>query len=214
MDLGFFEVDPDVQKNTLNALDVFRDLGATVEEVDIGWDHRVLDAGMAYLKHIFGAYMATYLEDHADKMTNYVRRWAEEAQKSTAAEFLQSHWKLLTRCMQPSAPCWKSIRCSSVRPTHCQPCDADFDHSQDTLMINGKSVNPVLGWPMTTPFNSLSRCPVLTVPTGRASNGVPTSIQIIGRTYTDKDVFQAGLAYESAASAMVCWQGTETQYPE
>jgi len=59
MDLGFFEVDPDVQKNTLNALDVFRDLGATVEEVDIGWDHRVLDAGMAYLKHIFGAYMAT-----------------------------------------------------------------------------------------------------------------------------------------------------------
>ena len=43
MDLGFFEVDPDVQKNTLNALNVFRDLGATVEEVDIGWDHRVLE---------------------------------------------------------------------------------------------------------------------------------------------------------------------------
>ena len=50
---------------------------------------------------------------------------------------------------------------------------------------------------MTTPFNSLSRCPVLTMPTGRASNGVPTSIQIVGRTYTDKDVFQAGMAYES-----------------
>ena len=44
MDLGFFEVDPDVQKNTLNALNVFRDLGATVEEVDIGWDHRVLES--------------------------------------------------------------------------------------------------------------------------------------------------------------------------
>ena len=61
MDLGFFEVDPDVQKNTLKALDVFRDLGATVEEVEIGWDHRVPDAGMAYLSHIFGAYMATTL---------------------------------------------------------------------------------------------------------------------------------------------------------
>ncbi len=48
-------------------------------------------------------------------------------------------------------------------------------------------------------FNSLSRCPVLTVPTGRASNGVPTSLQIVGRTYSDKDVFQAGLAYETAA---------------
>ena len=37
MDLGIFEVDPEVQKNTLAALDVFRSLGATVEEVDLGW---------------------------------------------------------------------------------------------------------------------------------------------------------------------------------
>jgi amidase len=206
MDLGFFEVDPDVQKNTLNALDVFRDLGATVEEVDIGWDHRVLDAGMAYLKHIFGAYMATYLEDHADKMTNYVRRWAEEAQKSTAAEFLQS-LEVANEMYATVGPLLEKYQVL-VCPTNALPAvRADFDHSQDTLMINGKSVNPVLGWPMTTPFNSLSRCPVLTVPTGRASNGVPTSIQIIGRTYTDKDVFQAGLAYESAASAWFAGKG-------
>ncbi|HIE75326.1 MAG TPA: amidase, partial [Gammaproteobacteria bacterium] len=67
------------------------------------------------------------------------------------------------------------------------------------VSINGIQVNPALGWVMTTPFNTMSRCPVLTVPTGHASNGVPTSIQIVGRTYTDKDVFQAGMAYESAA---------------
>jgi len=35
MALGFFEVDPEVQKNTLAALEVFRSLGATVEEVDL-----------------------------------------------------------------------------------------------------------------------------------------------------------------------------------
>ena len=206
MDLGFFEVDPDVQKNTLNALNVFRDLGATVEEVDIGWDHRVLDAGMAYLKHIFGAYMGTYLEDHADKMTNYVRRWAEEAQKSTAAEFLHS-LEVANEMYATVGPLLEKYQ-ALVCPTNALPAvHADFDHSQDTLMINGKNVNPVLGWPMTTPFNSLSRCPVLTVPTGRASNGVPTSIQIVGRTYTDKDVFQAGMAYESAAPAWFAGKG-------
>jgi len=206
MDLGFFEVDPDVQKNTLNALNVFRDLGATVEEVDIGWDHRVLDAGMAYLKHIFGAYMGTYLEDHADKMTNYVRRWAEEAQKSTAAEFLHS-LEVANEMYGTVGPLLEKYQVL-VCPTNALPAvHADFDHSQDTLMINGKNVNPVLGWPMTTPFNSLSRCPVLTVPTGRASNGVPTSIQIVGRTYTDKDVFQAGMAYESAAPAWFAGKG-------
>ncbi|HEX9448081.1 MAG TPA: hypothetical protein VF920_08875, partial [Dongiaceae bacterium] len=51
---------------------------------------------------------------------------------------------------------------------------------------------------MTTPFNTLSRCPVLSVPTGHAGNGVPTGMQIVGRSYSDADVFRAGLAYETA----------------
>ena len=37
------------------------------------------------------------------------------------------------------------------------------------------------GWVMTTPFNTMSRCPVLSVPSGRAANGVPTGIQIVAR---------------------------------
>ena len=57
----------------------------------------------------------------------------------------------------------------------------------------------MLGWVMTTPFNTMSRCPVLTVPSGRAGNGVPTGIQIVGRTYRDQDVFRAAAAYEKAA---------------
>lgn len=54
MDLGLFEVDREVQKNTLAALDVFRSLGATVEEVDLGWPKNALQQGMAYLNHLFG----------------------------------------------------------------------------------------------------------------------------------------------------------------
>ena len=50
MDLGFFEVDPEIQQNTLAALDIFRSLGATVEEVDLGWTHAALDAGLTYLE--------------------------------------------------------------------------------------------------------------------------------------------------------------------
>ena len=51
---------------------------------------------------------------------------------------------------------------------------------------------------MTTPFNAMSRCPVLSVPSGQAANGVPTGLQIVGRPYQDADVFQAGAAYEAA----------------
>ena len=86
-----------------------------------------------------------------------------------------------------------------VCPTNALPAvPAGFDHSTDTVKINGRQVNPMLGWVMTTPFNTLSRCPVLSVPSGRAGNGVPTGIQIVGRTYCDADVFRAAIAYEEA----------------
>ena len=49
---------------------------------------------------------------------------------------------------------------------------------------------------LTAPFNILSRCPVLAVPSGVADNGVPTGIQIVGRTYDDETVFRVGTALE------------------
>ncbi len=50
----------------------------------------------------------------------------------------------------------------------------------------------------TFPFNMLSRCPVMTMPSGLVSNGVPTGIQSLGRTVDDQPVFGAALAYEQA----------------
>ena len=87
-----------------------------------------------------------------------------------------------------------------ICPTTALPAvPADFDQSVGEVKINGKTVNPMLGWVMTTPFNTLSRCPVITLPSGQAKNGVPTGIQVVGRTYRDQDVFRAAMAYEKAA---------------
>jgi amidase len=86
-----------------------------------------------------------------------------------------------------------------ICPTMALPAvEAEFDQTKDQPIINGRPVDPFLGWGMTTPFNMLSRCPVLSVPSGRASNGIPTGIQIVGRTYSDGDVFRAALAFEDA----------------
>ncbi len=197
MDLGIYEVDPDVRKNTEAALDVFRSLGATVEEVDLGWTPEILDAGMTYLRHLFGAYISQLLKDHADDMTTYARQFAEEGRKSKAVDFVHSLEVAagMYRRLGPILERYDVLIC----PTSGLPAvPADFDQSRDTVRINGKVVNPFLGWVMTLPFNMLSRCPVLAVPSGHAANGVPTGIQIVGRTYCDADVFRAGLAYEEA----------------
>ena len=49
---------------------------------------------------------------------------------------------------------------------------------------------------LTTPFNMLSRLPVMSVPNGFSSNGVPTGMQIVGKAYDDNSVFRASLGYE------------------
>ncbi len=195
MDLGSFEVDPDVRKNTLAACDVFRSLGATVEEVDLGWDDGVLKAGMAYLEHLFGASLS--------------RQFAEDGQKSKATDFVAT-LDVAARMYQTLGPLLETYDVL-ICPTNALPAvPAEFDQTRDKVEINGKEVNPSLGWVMTTPFNMLSRCPVLTIPSGRAASGVPTGIQIVGRSYCDADVFRAGLAYETAQGQ---WYGNSGTRP-
>jgi amidase len=200
VDLGFYEVDKDVRDNMMAALDVFHSLGATVEEVDIGWTHEALDIALTYLEHIFGAHISAVLEDHADEMTSYARAFAQKGVNSTSRDFLHTLEVAgdMYKTLGPILQKYNMLIC----PTNALPAvPADFDQSTDTVEINGKQVNPMLGWVMTAPFNTMSRCPVLTAPTGRAANGVPTSIQLVGRTYRDQDVFRAGTAFDAAYGA-------------
>ncbi len=195
--LGCFEVDPEVEKNTLASLEVFKSLGATIEEVDLGWGPEVLEAGLAYLGHIFGAAMHDELEQHAGELTSYARAFAKESLNSTPSDFLGS-LDVAYKMYSTLGPILEEYNILICPTTAIPAVQADFDPTKDELKINGKDVNKMLGWCMTTPFNTMSRCPVLTVPSGQASNGVPTGIQIVGRTYCDEDVFQAALAYEEA----------------
>ncbi len=75
IDLGVFEVDPELRRNTEAALDVFRAPGAAVEKVDPGWSPTVLDAGLIYLRHLFGADLAPLLKEHAGEIWFRDRRW-------------------------------------------------------------------------------------------------------------------------------------------
>ena len=49
---------------------------------------------------------------------------------------------------------------------------------------------------MTWCFNNLAWCPVMSVPSGFAANGVPTGVQLVGRTFDDVSVFRAAADLE------------------
>ncbi len=202
IDLGYFEVEDDVIRNTRSALQALRDAGATVEEVDLGWSTTTLTAASNYLGHIFGTMVASYLPRHREDMTNYARSFAEFGRGTTGADLLSS-MEVLNEMYATLGPMLERYHVL-VCPTMAVPAvAADYDPGVDSCQINGKSVHPVWGWTMTYPFNMMSRCPVMSVPSGRASNGVPTGLQIVGRTFDDVSVFRAAAALEQARPLFV-----------
>jgi amidase len=198
MDLGYFEVDPEVVRNTHATLDKLRDLGAIVEEVDLGWTESTLTAASNHLGHLFGTTLASLLPRHRDRMTHYARAFAQFGRTTTATDFLTS-MEVLNEMYATLGPVLERYG-ALICPTMPLPAvRADYDPGIDRCEINGQEVHPVWGWTMTYPFNMMSRCPVMSVPSGFAQNGVPTGVQIVGRTYDDVTVFRVAADLERSA---------------
>ena len=197
MDLGYCEVDRDVRKNTKAAVEKLRDAGATVEEVDLGWSWGALTAAMNYLGHLFGNIIGETLRRHRHEMMPYSVAFGDFGARTTGMDFIES-LKVAGEMYDTLGPILEKHD-ALVCPTNAlSAVPADHDSATQPVRINGVEVDPMIGWVMTYPFNIMSRCPVLSVPSGLDGNGVPTGLQIVGRTYDDPTVFRIGAAVEAA----------------
>jgi len=208
-DLGLYRVEPEVRRNTESALDVLRTLGAVVEEVDLGWQAEWLDHGLDYLKLLMGNVLRDLASGREEELTPYARTLIELAAEVPGTA--------LVRCYQSAGQMYATLGPLMERfdalicPTNGLPAvRADYDWSRNVPVVDGAPVNPRYGWMLTLPFNMLSRCPVLAVPTGHAANRVPTGMQIVGRPWSEADVFRIGLAYEQAVGG---WYRTASARP-
>lgn len=196
LDLGYKRIDPEVRENMLKALEVFKELGASVEEVDLGWTEACGKASEDHLGYaMMGCYLREFYEMDREKMMSYSREFAEFSMKVTWKDFLEA--EMMAGEMYASlGPLFQEFNLFICPTNSAHGLPADFDPTVDEIKVDGKAVSPMLGWTMTSPFNMLSRCPVLSIPTGRATNGVPTGMQLVGPSYEDLVVFQAAAAYE------------------
>ena len=166
----------------------------------MNWPLDLIEAGIDHLEHFFGIYIRQYLDEYEDLMTDYAREFAISARDSNAQKYF--HSVEIAGQMYTSFGTLMRRYNLFVCPTNALAAvKAEHDQSKDEVLINGKSVNPILGWVMTLPFNMLSRCPVISLPSGRTAEQLPTGIQLVGATYRDKDVFQAAMAFENAVGA-------------
>ena len=215
MDLGYFEVDNEVQKNTLDVIEKCKELGAQAEEVKINWNKKELeDTCYNYYAHLFAHLVADLMPEHEDKLTDYARDVGKtatiinkallEGEKIEHPSMGITLGMSLYECNEVAGKMFEEFGPiidkydTFICPTLCIPAvKADINLFKDEVIINGKPItSPDLGWTMAYPFNMLCRLPVLSIPSGIASNGVPTGIQIVGKPYEDISVFQTGFNIE------------------
>lgn len=209
IDLGGFPVDDDVVRNTMAAADALREAGAIVEEVALPWRRAELfEAAQIHYGSIFAEVMRTEVEQHRELMTSYALAFFDESRPLSGESYLRG-LEIEARTYQALGELLGRYRLL-VCPTLAIPAfDAADDYVGHGPDVNGVRQSNAWDVTMTYPFNICSRCPVMSVPSGFARNGVPTGLQIVGRTYDDVSVFRAAAAFEAARP----WLDTEERRP-
>ena len=194
MDLGYFEVDPEVVRNTESVAAPLREAGAIVEDVRMPWTRRVFEAGAAHYAAFPGS---------PDPETMPPE---DRARLSAPAREYQAYMRVMPRLGPEEA---ESVRLSMyedmaehfrryralVTPTTAVPSVlAALPIEGATLTINDKAVDPVWDWCVTYPFNMLGHLPSASAPSGFSSSGVPTGLQIVGAPYDEETVLQIAAA--------------------
>ena len=199
VDLGFYQVDDAVRSNMLQVLDILRGHGCEVREVDLGWTEEVFQAWKTInASRGSAARHVKDLDRWRPHLADYTLDWLEAGAEVTTAQIvraLEVHVSMY-RVMGPLLEQYEVFVC----PTNAIPSvEADRSPLDLDMQINGVPARKVVAeaWFMTYPFNMLSQLPVISVPSGFSSNGVPTGIQLVSRSYDDTRVFRAAAALEN-----------------
>jgi len=156
---------------------------------DIGGSIR---AARIHFGMIFGPSVRPVWEAHGDDLTSYARAFIAETDQITKEDYLAG------LCLEAAiyAPLGTLLDTydALICPTFAVPAlPAEWDHGD---LAEGRSDGTWMDVMMTLPFNIASRCPVLSVPSGRARNGVPTGLSVVGKTYDDVTAFRVAAAHE------------------
>jgi Asp-tRNA(Asn)/Glu-tRNA(Gln) amidotransferase A subunit family amidase len=190
-DLGFYHVEPDIVVALHNTVNELRNIGVEVEWVKIGWDERVIETAKVHQWAMLGQMLRQKYSSTADRalMTSYAQNYLMGADNLRVSDIVAANlyaakmWESLAEVFQQ----YDVLLCPTMASNAIA---ADFDYSRDRAFINGKEVDANKGWFMTYAFNTLNSCPVLAMPNGRSQNGVPTSVQIVGRPYEEAYLFE------------------------
>ena len=195
--LGFCAVDPGVEANLRTTADALVDAGAVVEEIDLGWDSKIVD--MWYGS--WGIFMAAAydkltdvpLEENRERMSEGLVRLIEMGRKIDAVtarqwEFERTrYWHKLGAVLEHHHALLCPTMAITAPPVEMR--DWDFKGTNEEGLLNCMD--------MTGVFNYMAPCPAISVPSGFV-DGLPTATQIVARRWDDELALRIAAAVEKA----------------
>ncbi|WKT61463.1 amidase [Microbulbifer thermotolerans] len=190
-DLGYVQVEREIEEKVRAAARLMESLGADVTEVDPGFDDPLAAFG-----HLFYSGAANALRE-LDKrqralMDPQLVAVAEKAAQLTVLDYLAAVNERTALCEHMAA----FHRTYDLLLTPTLPITA-FKAGRE-VPEDWTSTRWPSWTPFTYPFN-LTGQPALSVPCGFSSAGLPVGLQLVGRRFEDATVLRAGQAYQLAA---------------
>lgn len=212
MNLGCYEISEDVQRETSEAIQALRQAGALVEEVSVTWARELIDLALGNQEVLFAAFLNETVAKHSDIVSDYVPQLVKTANSYPTEIYHQSILTAGKIWLEHLGPLFQNYD-AFISPTTAYTDIPATGWQKDTVNVNGKKYTDT-DTTMAVLWNMYNRCPVMGLPSGRASTGVPTGIQVVGRPNDDQTVFRIAKAFENEKPWLDCPERRPVLMPE
>ena len=206
--LGLASLEADTQAGMAQAIAVLRDRGAIVEEVEIDPGYTIEETTELFSKGALGGGMGGWLaemSDRTDDMTTYAALFVNKAASGeygnkTLYEYENFIKDFHARVVDTVyAKGYSALIMPTLITSHVP---ADYDLTKGGFMLEGKELYRSFIFAMTVPWNFLNWYPVVNVPAGLTTQGMPVGVQIVGNSYEDSTVLQIAHAYAAGVQPL------------
>jgi len=199
--MGIAEPTEEISKVMMDAVEVLRKQGATVDVVNFSFSTTPDEMSAEFYKLALAGSMGGLFAGYADakeELTSYFRYFVEKAAKGgygnvqlgEAEQYMVKLYKALADQLEG----YDAVLTPTMPTSHI-PADWDPTVGGAELVDGKRKFHRLVGTLYTIPFNFLNTFPVASVPAGISSQNMPIGMQIVGKPFDTETVFRIAHAF-------------------